>query len=118
MDWVDTIAPWDQIRYFQTLKETTFTSLAAAVSVALADPQRVGLIFSVVGDYAVNISTKRSVSVTSGLVLLPDAPPFLLLHGQVGPLVQLEWFAIGQSDSGILTVIEIPLAMWPSVSPR
>jgi hypothetical protein len=107
------MAPWDQASFFQPPLETTFAAINGATSVALADPQRVGLLFSAPGELAVLISTSQNVSTAKGIVIMPVEHPFVLLHSQVGNLVQQQWWAYGEGDGFDLTVVEIRLSRWP-----
>jgi hypothetical protein len=113
VDYPAIIPPWDQIRYFQSPRETAFAGLTTATSIALADPNRVGLLLSASGDLSVAVSLNSGVSQGQGLLLSPGDRPFLITHEQVGVIVQMQWFAIGYGTGSNLTVIEILLASWP-----
>lgn len=110
------LSPWDQAPFFQPIRETTYTNLTAVTSVALADPQRIALIFSNALGSQINVSTHRSVSNASGIPVLGGVNPIVLLHKDLGPLVQAEWFAFDASLPCALTVIEVLLAKWPGQS--
>lgn len=113
MDYPAIIPPWDQIRYFQSPRETLFQGVTGPSSIALADPNRVGLLVSACGDLAVAISLNSAATAGQGLLLHPGGQPFLLTHEQVGVIVQMQWFAVGSGAGSNLTVIEILLASWP-----
>lgn len=117
MSWPELIPPWDQAKYFQTIRETLFTSITGPISVALADPTRVCLIFSAPGDYAVGVSVRSGVALGGGITIMPDGSPFVLTHSMVGPLVQYQWFAVGTGEAANLTVIEVALSQWPQTCP-
>lgn len=110
----DQLPPWDEIPYFQPVRETTFTQggAPAPLQVADANPMRVALIFGVPGGGAtVQVSTNPAVTGTLGLNIANSQFPFTLLQKDVGPLVSAAWYMIGTAGAKI-TVIEVLLSRW------
>ena len=101
--------PWDEMTYFQPVKETTFSVASGTPQlVAQLDPMRVAILFSASGTGGCTLSTLGTVQIDQGMRLLTDDKPIILLQSQVGNLVQAEWHCAFQATTK-LTVFEIRL---------
>ena len=114
-DPVDRMAPWDAAPYFQTPKESLVSLPGnAPTPVCAADPNRVALVFNSAGLGAANFSTNPGVGTTQGVSTGGTLAPVKLLFCEVGPLVQMAWYA-NSTQATSVTVFEVTLAKWPAV---
>lgn len=109
---MDVLRPSEQAPYFD-VRETVVTGTGAAVSVALADAERVYLgIYPTTANQTVSVSTVAKNLPANGRLVQAQFP-MELFHSMHGPLVAQQWFA--SSGAGITTnVIEVFLRRFPS----
>jgi hypothetical protein len=107
--------PWDEAAYFRVPVETNVTVAVGPtpVPLCLASPQRVAMYFSNSGTGNCWISTIPTIATQTGTPLLSSTLPLHLLFSEVGPLVQMQWFAIASGAVCNVNVIEVFLDRWP-----
>lgn len=115
-DTLDRMPPWDAAAYFQAIKETAITpDGSVAKKVVMADSNRVAILFSCANSTgSLNVSTKNTVTSTTGFFLSGSGIQLQFLFFETGPLCQQEWW-LAPSGFGILTVVEVLLTEWPQV---
>lgn len=107
------LAPWDALPYFQPVIETQFVNTGAVQIGALADPNRIAILWSNNSGIPVLISTDPNATGTQGILLTTNTPVFTMSHAEFGNLVQTTWFINNVNPALQVTVIEVRLAKWP-----
>lgn len=115
------LPPWDANKWFFVPTETTNGLLPTAVNpLCLANPMRVGLIFSAPGGNtsAVSVSINQITTIAQGIGLGVNSLPLMLTHQDWGALVQQQWFGASGGAGQKLTVTELVLRDWPEPDPH
>lgn len=116
------MSPWDELKYFQPVKQTNFTSMSssntAQTPLCQYNAQRVCLIFSAfpgAGATTVWINTKISAGIAEGMGAVSSYPPLIFTQKDHGVLVQQAWFGWSAGFAGAgFTVFEVLLTGdWP-----
>ena len=107
------MAPWDELKYFDLPKESTFTSAQPLTSPAiLANPNRIAIIFSAaVGTGQINVTTNGPAANNKG-GQVSNTLTLAFTHRDFPGLPQQAWFASVQG-TGVLNVTEIVMAEYP-----
>jgi hypothetical protein len=105
-------------KYFFTPTETLITLAGGKQQACTSNPNRIALIFSATSATTIELSTVPPGSIASGIIINSAYPTYTVLQSELGPLVNMEWFATPISVSGTLTVIEIILSKWPRDEPN
>lgn len=87
--------------------ELTITVATSSTGFLGANPRRVGLIISSPRTNRVTISVKNPAVLDNGLTLQPAVNPVILRPGDAGNWLQSNLFAIANSASETITVIEV-----------
>jgi hypothetical protein len=115
----DVLAPWDAAAWFQTTTQTLINTATVPTRIVRADPQRIGLIIAstVTNIVAVGVNPNaKTTPVVEGMPVSSSTPPLVILFRDVGPMVQMEWWATTSLGSVQLTVWEIRLKEWPRLN--
>lgn len=106
------LAPWEQVPYFRTPKETTFSGISVGTQVAKADTTRSLLIFSNGSSGLVTVSTNPAATSNQGLSVPSQLGSVILNSRDHGPLVTMPWF-YASPLAGTFTVFEVFANTWP-----
>lgn len=110
------LAPWEQVQYWQRVRETSILlpGLTWAVA-AVNDPQRVGLWICPTDPVDILVSSIADGPTSRGIQIPFQARGFEIWHARHGPLVNLGWYAYSVAPTPV-TIIEWSLAGWPSMT--
>lgn len=79
------------------------TSVVRAVR---ANPSRVGIVLSNLGSTPITLSMGHGPGGPQCVLLPPASSPFVLLGSMIGPVVQLDWYAVSSASGGSLGIVE------------
>lgn len=117
---MESLPPWEANRYFHLPVETTVNVVAGQVNqLVTADPMRVGLLLGVPAGNTqpVSFSINPITQPNQGFIISQNIGYLLLTHHDVGPLVQMPWYAIPQSGTMQATFTTLTLNDWPQDDP-
>lgn len=110
-----TLAPWDQLPYFDKPLEVHYAVGPGTVRILPANQRRVAFLVSVTTAAApIQITMDQNAGASAGLYVA-SFQTLAFTNGDFGPLTQQEWFAIVGGLGADFTVVEVLLKDWPHI---
>lgn len=110
----ENIAPWDQLTYFEDVRETNYVVAPGITRLMERNQRRVAFIVSVHANGPIHLSTHANVAVNQGIYINVGDTVYIT-NGDFGPLTQTEWFINTAIVGATFTVIEILMKDWPTI---